>query len=251
MAIDLKNSKIKRDIDRINILHWSHLLLIILTFVMKYSFGQGLLQTLFKILFIMIYYRMFYKTIKYLYYTYWTFSLGIFLYLFANIFFLENTLNVPGLNYIYFFAIIFLCVEMYTLSSPIYYPVVNWWEFDFRYRHDLPVIVELDSKMEGRLTDLRRGAGCILLFETLYVGQSIKIELPEEYGDISLTAEVMSKRYHSVGREIKYGVRFIFDSKDEKNAFNSLSKLWRSELSRKKKMKFEKEDEAKNGKDII
>ncbi|MBT6326276.1 MAG: PilZ domain-containing protein [Bdellovibrionales bacterium] len=239
MPINLKNLKIKKDIDRINILHWSHFVLIILSIFIKYSHGEGFFNSLLKVLIIIVYYKMFHKTLKQLYYTFWSFLLGVFFYLLISLINIPDFVQDTGVSYLYFLALVLLTSEAYILSSPIYYPIVRWWEFDFRYRHDLSIWVELKTKMEGRLTDLRRGAGCVLLFERLNSGEIVKIELPKEYGEVSLTAEIMSSRVHSVGREINYGVRFIFENKEEKVAFKKLSKLWRSELKDKKKMKFQ------------
>jgi ribosomal protein S1 len=67
---------------------------------------------------------------------------------------------------------------MYFLSSPIYYPRVSWWEYDFRYRDDLKIEVKsFEDVIDARLTDLRRQAGCVAIFEELKIGQEIKVQV--------------------------------------------------------------------------
>ena len=57
--------------------------------------------------------------------------------------------------------------------------MVKWWIYDFRYRNDVKIIVyhfsdiKKETKINGRLTDVRRGAGCITLFENFPVGESL------------------------------------------------------------------------------
>ena len=136
----------------------------------------------------------------------------------------------------YSVALFLLALESRELWTPIYYPIMSWWEYDFRYRNDLKVKAIVDGKaIEGRLTDLRKGAGCVSLFKELKVGEHVQIELKDEN---SFKVEIMSKRYYSLGRPLSYGVRFELVEEDEKAEFKKFSKFWRNNRKQKRKEKF-------------
>lgn len=125
------------------------------------------------------------------------------------------------------------------LSSPIYFPLIRWWEYDFRYRNDIKANVQYnESSFEGRLTDLRRGAGCVVLFENLNVGEYFEITVISNKKELALKAEIMSKREYSIARGYTYGVKFHFARDGEKNNFAKLCHLWNQERTSKLKMKF-------------
>lgn len=97
----------------------------------------------------------YYKTIKHRYYTYWSFSLLLFIYILFKIYEQFFVFHHSHIGILYFVASLFLIAKMYILSSPIYYPRVSWWEYDFRYRDDLKIKVKAhDLDYEARLTDL-------------------------------------------------------------------------------------------------
>ena len=117
------------------------------------------------------------------------------------------------LLFCYLFAITFLCLEMYFLFSPIYYPLVRWWEYDFRFRDDFKIKVFVDEQeMEGRLTDLRWGAGCVVLFRKYEQGVSITVKLDDFPEMDTIKAEIISRRQYSLGRPYTYGVQFALSS---------------------------------------
>ena len=128
---------------------------------------------------------------------------------------------------------------MYILSSPIYYPRVSWWEYDFRYRDDLKIEVkEGDHQYVARLTDLRRYAGCVAVFEELKLGDEITIIAKVDDASVSLRGQVMSKRRDLIGRPLIYGVQFKFDSRSNKKRYIQLVRLWKKEKNSKRKLKF-------------
>lgn len=176
------------------------------------------------------------KTQEKLYYSYWTFIglLGIFL--FSRI--LLATDNSASLSY--GLSIVFILIEIYILSSPIYYPRVSWWEYDFRYRDDLKINVKYkDKNYRGRLTDLRREAGCIAMFEDVEVGEEVEIVPFNELKSFTFKVELVSKRRYSLGRPYQYGVKFELDSSDSKNLYDSFVKFWKDERVGKLKKKFQ------------
>lgn len=181
----------------------------------------------------------YYKTIKHRYYTYWTFSTLLFLYILFKINEMFFVVHHPHIGALYLVSCILLIFKMYILSSPIYYPRVSWWEYDFRYRDDLKVSVKVhDHEYEARLTDLRRLAGCVALFEELKLGDEILMTTKVDDVSVNLRGQVMSKRRDLIGRPLIYGVQFKFDSRSNKKRYIQLLRLWKKEKNNKRKLKF-------------
>jgi hypothetical protein len=181
----------------------------------------------------------YYKTIKHRYYTYWTFSGILFVYLLFKIYEQFYILNNEHIGILYLISTIILIVKMYILSSPIYYPRVNWWEYDFRFRDDLKIMVKSNEKdFTARLTDLRRHAGCVAMFEDLKLGEEITVTAAVDDEAVLLRGFVMSKRKDIIGRPLIYGVHFKFDSRSNKKRYIRLERLWIKQKNSKRKMKF-------------
>ncbi len=243
MKIRLDKFKLKQDLDRINLLHYGHLGCAIFTILLEMIHGYIGLSAPFLVLAIFFLYRMYFKTLRELYYTFWTFSVIMALYFLLGIKQGVYDYELTSVTYINILGLIFLGIECYILLSPIYFPRVRWWEYDFRYRSDLNIEVKVgDSNFEGRLTDIRRSAGCVVMFEDLNVGELVEVKVPEELRTIHLNGEVMSKRENSIGRGITYGVKFHFDDKDSKNDFFEFSQYWKDEGKVKAKNKFKELD---------
>ena len=181
----------------------------------------------------------YYKTIKHRYYTYWTFSAILFVYILFKIneqFFVAHHEHIGVL---YLISCLILILKMYILSSPIYYPRVSWWEYDFRYRDDLRIKVKSnESEFDARLTDLRRYAGCVALFEEVKMGDEIMVTAKVEDISVNLRGQVMSKRRDLIGRPLIYGVKFKFDSRSNRKRYLELVRLWKIEKNSKRKLKF-------------
>lgn len=181
----------------------------------------------------------YYKTIKHRYYTYWTFSVVMFFYLLYKIYEQFYVLDNDHIGVLYLLSVLILIIKMYLLSSPIYYPQVSWWEYDFRYRDDLKIAVRSqDHEFQARLTDLRRQAGCVAMFEELKLGEEIIVNAAVDEDNVLLRGIVMSKRRDVIGRPLIYGVQFKFDSKSNKKRYVSLERLWKKQKNNKRKMKF-------------
>jgi hypothetical protein len=181
----------------------------------------------------------YYKTIKHRYYTYWSFSLMLFLYILFKINEQVFVLHQSHIGVLYFISSLILIVKMYILSSPIYYPRVNWWEYDFRYRDDLKIKIKSgDNEYDARLTDLRRYAGCVGVFEELKLGDEIIIVAKVDDVAVNLRGQLMSKRRDLIGRPLIYGVMFKFESRSNKKRYVQLLRLWKKEKNSKRKLKF-------------
>lgn len=181
----------------------------------------------------------YYKTIKHRYYTYWSFSIILFFYLLFKINEQFFELHHAHIGVLYLISTFILITKMYILSSPIYYPRVSWWEYDFRYRDDLKIQVKAhETESDARLTDLRRHAGCVALFEELKLGEEIAINAKVDDVSVNLRGYVMSKRKEMIGRPIIYGVQFKFDSRTNKKRYDQLVRLWVTQKNKKRKLKF-------------
>jgi hypothetical protein len=181
----------------------------------------------------------YYKTIKHRYYTYWTFSAFLFVYLLYKIYEQFFLANHDHIGILYLISTLILIVKMYLLSSPIYYPQISWWEYDFRYRDDLKITVKSgENELSARLTDLRRHAGCVGMFEEIKLGEEIIINAALDEENVLLRGVVMSKRRDVIGRPLIYGVQFKFDSKSNKKRYTSLERMWKKQKNSKRKKKF-------------
>lgn len=181
----------------------------------------------------------YYKTIKHRYYTYWTFSTILFFYLLFKVNEQFFVLQHNHIGFLYLLSLFILVLKMYLLSSPIYYPRVSWWEYDFRYRDDLKISVKVhEAEYDARLTDLRRYAGCVALFEEVKLGDDIMINAKVDDVSLNLRGTVMSKRKDLIGRPLIYGVQLKFDSRSNKKRYVQLVRLWKKEKNNKRKLKF-------------
>ena len=227
------------DLGQIELFYWGYFSFALLGLVGEFFERLSILVTLFWLITILVFFRFFFNVRQKLQYSYWTLA-GIFLLYLVLSF---NTLI--GQNYSFFVPICyllsmtFLCLDMYFLFSPIYYPLVRWWEYDFRFRDDLKIKVLVEKEdLEGRLTDLRRGAGCVALFCNYNHGMRLTIKLEDFSGMDSIKAEIVSRRQYSLGRPHTYGVRFLLDSPKAKRNYYNLVKYWKSRKRLLKKLKY-------------
>lgn len=232
--------------DKVIVLHVGHLVFLFMGLLLELMTYPSKAWGIFKVIVFIILSRLFYRTLKNLYYTFWTFAI-VFMVLYLVGFF--GTFSQPdsfSIMNCYLFAIILLALEMYQLYSPIFYPIVRWWEYDFRYRHDLKVKVKTeDQEYQGRLTDLRKNAGCVQVFEHLKVGDLVSIEVSlgeegENQKTKTVKGEIISKRQYSVGRPWNYGIKMYFDSQEEQKEYRDLEFSWKRETQDKIAQKFNK-----------
>jgi hypothetical protein len=241
MVIDFSNLKLRQDIDRINVLQWAHFFLIVFSVVIEMS--NGIIGTLglFKLVLLSLIYKYFFKTVKNLNYSYWTFATLTALYLISSMYFVSYYNEIWGLMNIYFLTLILLGVQVYILSSPIYYPRVSWWEYDFRYRDDQKVKVKSPEKeYECRLSDLRRSAGCLQSFEIFKNSEKLELIIGKDGEDKSFNIEIMSSRQYSLGRPRSYGIKFLFSNDNEKDIFMRICEDLKDQKKFKTQQRFTK-----------
>ena len=242
------NIKLEEDFDRLKALQWMHFSIVMISILSEMFNGViGFLGGLVEIAFLSFLYLFLMKTAKELYYSFWSFAFLLACYLFIGLF--KGAFIQDGVLFffLYLLASIFFGIQIYILSSPIYFPKVSWWVYDFRYRDDLKIHIKLNlknseiEKAPGRLTDLRREAGCVILFKDLKVGEVFSIAPMEQLDLFRFTAEVMSKREYCVGRGITYGVKFHLNTVEEKEDFKNFAYLWKVDRVTKKRKNYTRE----------
>lgn len=203
---------------------------------------------LFEVFVLVMIFRSHYRSIIHRNFSYWGMNFLIFLYLLRII--LHHTFveyNVMVL-YLAFLDVTALAINSYIMSSPIFYPRVQWWEYDFRYRGDLKAKVEIDnSEFKSRLIDLRREACCVELFENVKLESPIKVSVNYEGKVYSLEGAVRTIHQDIPGRQIRYGVKLNTIDPVLKQSYYELKKKWHNRKKVKLRNKFK---EIQNGIDV-
>ncbi|CBW24987.1 putative integral membrane protein [Halobacteriovorax marinus SJ] len=240
--IDISNLKIRQDIDRVNLLQWGHFSILTLAFIVEGFLNVKIFWTLFSLIGLGIFYKLYFKTLTDLYYSFWTFSFATASLIVYKLYHIIMSQSDLQLFYLYLVAGIILSIEAYILLSPIYYPRVSWWEYDFRYRDDLKVKFSYEEKeFEARLTDLRRSAGCLASFEEVSVGDKIKIFASNGVKEFSFLVEIMSRRRYSLGRPCTHGVKFIFNDEYLESDYDEFHNYWVNEKVFKRSTRYRKQ----------
>lgn len=221
-------------------LHHAHLFLLFLALAEEFYLGRvRFFGFLVRVILILYFYSLYKKTLQNLLYTFWSFT--FFCAIFFAIGVVQNSLGEirPELLVFYSLGLALLMVEAYIMGSPIYFPRVRWWEYDFRYRGDLKIeVIHADRPFQGRLMDVRRSAGGLILFEEFELKDKllIKVVLPDR--EVRLPARIFSKREPVVGRGVHYGVGFELESPFEKRTYALLRKFWKNHFSMRLKLKY-------------
>ena len=176
-------------------------------------------------------------TLKKLYYTYWTFGLIFFVLISIDVLaaiWIKPWLGIMGLTLLIGFSIV-----SYFLASPIYYPRVNWWEYDFRYRTDLKgkIISGGDRVIECRIADLRRSAACVHSFVHFQTGTELNLEIELELKTATCSVKIISTRQGIPGRPSIYGVQF---PRNAMPAYYEIRHFWKQMAQVKNDHKFKK-----------
>ncbi len=184
-------------------------------------------------------FNFYFNALSNLYYSYWNLSLILAIYYLVSM--IRNFVisGYPMIGFLFCLALIFLVMASYIISSPLYFPRVHWWEYDFRFRADIRCWVEIDNQQYmGRLSDLRRGAACLELFQHTNVGHPVQIHLEVLNQNFTLHAEVRSKREPIIGRSIVYGIKFVNFDLEQKQRLKLLTNYWRESKKIKIRNKF-------------
>ena len=236
----LPRLNLQKSYDKVKFLTILQFVLVLIAFVSEALVTKSMFyfSFIFQFALLMAVYNFYYNALSNLYYSYWNLSLIISIYyLVSSIRNFANGYAMIGL--IFCLSICFLVVACYIVSSPLYFPRVHWWEYDFRFRADIRCWVEIEGQQHlGRLSDLRRGAACLEFFQHTTVGQPVQIHLEVLNQTFTLNAEVRSKREPIIGRSIIYGIKFVNFDLEQKQRLKLLTNYWRESKKIKIRNKF-------------
>ncbi len=188
-------------------------------------------------------FKYYYNSLKSLHYTFWGLSLAVVplqTYYFVTSM-IRNT--YPHQSTLFLLSFIFLILVLYFSSSPVYYPKVSWWEFDYRYRADIDSkIIFNEKEHQGKLTDVRRRGGSIASFEDLKLGDRLNLNFSIKDKEFNVDSIVGSKSQSIIGRPYSYGIKFHIKSKEDKENYKILHAHWREKENLKMNQKFEKDN---------
>ena len=236
LKLNLQNSY-----DKVKFLTILQFVFVLIAFISEATVTQSVLNFsfIFQLILLLVSYNFYYNALSNLFYSYWNMSLIFGIYYLVSL--TRNFLVIghPMIGVLFLLSFIFLISACYIISSPLYYPRFHWWEYDFRFRADIRCWVEFDGKQyRGRLSDLRRGAACLELFQNINAGHPIQLNVEILNQNFTLLAEVRSKREPIIGRSIIYGLKFINSDLEQKQRLKFLSNYWNESKKIKIRNKF-------------
>ena len=166
--------------------------------------------------------------------SYTTWFGGVFIVLLFSLWllFFSSDLNVTEKAFSAFIVLLLLGLG-FELYNPLIFPIVNWWEYDFRYRFDLEGYLCTSSFCYLiRLHDFRKGLCSIHAFGNFKIGDEFLFHYKIKENALSLEGKIVSIRKNSLGRGSHLGVIF---KKGEKR--DLLQKFWKSLKLHKKELK--------------
>ncbi|MBD64147.1 MAG: hypothetical protein CME62_03005 [Halobacteriovoraceae bacterium] len=178
-------------------------------------------------------------------YAFWGLTVLLFIYLTMTI--LEFTFVSYNIFILYFsfLAFIFLMVNSYIMSSPLYYPRIQWWEYDFRYAGELKATARVNGlEFESRVADLRRNAASILAFDVLPLGAEMQVEIPYEDKVFKIIGTITTQREVIAGRPMRYGITLDESKEPNKSQVPALKKIWKSHKRANLRRKFSDHKES-------
>ena len=165
---------------------------------------------IFQLVVLLIAFNFYYNALSNLFYSFWNMSVIFAIYYLVSMIRNFAVMDYFMIGFLFSISLASLIMACYIISSPVYFPRVNWWEYDFRFRADIKCHAEVDGhQVKGRISDLRRGAACLELFHNMPVGHPLQIHLEVLNQNFTLFAEVRSKREPILGRAMIYGIKFI------------------------------------------
>lgn len=180
-------------------------------------------------------------------YALWGFTAVIAIYLMLRVLHFTFVNYDPLILNIAFLAGLFLMTNGYFMSSPLYFPRIQWWEYDFRYRGELSAVIRIDEdEYEGRVADLRRNCLSILSFEKFNLGQLLKIEIPFGQNVYKVQGILKTSREDIPGRPIRYGLALVFGAETDRKEHMELKRIWKLNKKANIRRKFADFKEARD-----
>lgn len=98
---------------------------------------------------------------------------------------------------------------VFTINRPIFFPKINWTEYDFRHRKDRRVRITVGEGLfeNARLYDMRRGEAALMCFAELALDNEYQLE--DGDGESIGRIKIISQRKTLLGRPITHGIRFL------------------------------------------
>lgn len=236
LKLNLQNSY-----DKVKFLTILQFAFVLIAFVSEAFFTQSVLNFsfIFQLILLIVGYNFYFSALINLYYSYWNISLLLAIYYLVSMSRNFLVLDNPMIGFLFFLSFAFLGIACYIISSPLYYPRFHWWEYDFRFRADIRCWVEVDGgQFRGRLSDLRRGAACLELFNNVPVGHPLQINVEILNQNFTLFAEIRSKREPIIGRSIIYGIKFVNPDLEQRQRLKFLTNYWNESKKIKIRNKF-------------
>lgn len=227
--------------DKVKFLTILQFVLVLVGFVAEALVTQSVLNFsfIFQLILLLVSYNFYYSALSNLYYSFWNMSIIFAIYYLVSLSRNFLVIGHPMIAILFCFSFFFLFIACYIVSSPLYYPRFHWWEYDFRFRADIKCWVEVDGKQfRGRISDLRRGAACLELFNQMPVGHPIQVTVEILNQNFTLFAEVRSKREPIIGRSTIYGIKFVNSDLEQKQRLKFLTNYWNESKKIKIRNKF-------------
>lgn len=178
-------------------------------------------------------------------YAFWGLTAVLVIYLVMHI--LEYTFIEYNIFVLYFcfMALIFLFINSYIMSSPLYYPRVQWWEYDFRYAGELKATAKVgEEEFEVRVADLRRSIASVLAFEVVPLGEQMSLEISYGKRVFKICGKITTQREVIHGRPLRYGLILNEQTENDKLEVLELTKIWRLHKKANLRRKFAAQKEA-------
>ena len=182
-------------------------------------------------------FRAYIKSLNKFNYGFWGFSFLIFFILFKSFIHFSFIETNSFAFYLSILGLILFAINSYVMSSPIYYPRVQWWEYDYKYRADLKISIEISEQVyKARLTDLRRNAASVEVFEHIPLGELGVLKLAYDEQDYTIPFQIKSSKVIIQGRPYRYGLKVLKKSDD----LSKIKKIWSKNKNVKLRNKFKK-----------
>lgn len=212
------------------------LLFFITRFVEKEVFTIGFLI---EFSFLLIVLRFYGRALKNRNYAFWGLSGILGVYLLMNILQYSFIHFNVAILYISLLASVFLIMNVYILSSPLYFPRIQWWEYDFRYRGDIKakLIIDEDS-FDIRVADIRRDAISFFSFEQIKLNEEVHLDVPFGTKNFSVIGTLKTAREEIPGRPIRYGLKLLMNDDLSRKQYLELRRYWMQQSKANIRRKF-------------
>lgn len=209
MKFLVEKSYLKQELDRIALLE---ILLGIFFYLsqIQYSLESESLSSLFfRLLFTAPFAYLYMRLRGMFYYSIWTFNAILLVYIVTDVF----TTVWEGHHYsliLNLITLIILALLSVKMLNPVFFPLISWWEYDFRKIKDLKLKIKNgDETLDARVCDFKSDLASVACFNDLELAKNYEMTVKIDNNIHKLKGIVLSKRLYSLGRPSYYGVKII------------------------------------------